>query len=85
MESERTRYREFTSWSGVVQSILWGVVLLSCWPILAGWDGDVAPAMRWPVVGGVLGLTGLIVWLLGGLTVLVQERRIFMHLGRVPG
>ena len=84
MKTERTRYHEFTPWNGVVHAVLWGVVLLSSYPILAGWDGDVAPHLRLPIVGGIVAITGALVWAVGGLTVRVQESRVVMHLGRWP-
>jgi len=84
MQSERTQFREYTSWPGVAYAVLWGVVVLSCYPILAGWDGDVPYAARVPVVLLILFLVGLVVVAIGGLTVLVQESQIVMHLGRMP-
>lgn len=84
MENSRTLYREYTPWNGVVYAILWGAVLLACYPILAGWDGDVSPALRFPLVGGIVVVVAVVTRLLGGLTVLIQSDRILVHLGRTP-
>jgi hypothetical protein len=60
------------------------VVVLSCYPILAGWDSDLPNGLRVPAVLLIVCLVGLVLLAVGGLTVLVQESRIILHLGRVP-
>lgn len=84
MHSQRTRYRERTPWHALAYVVMWGAIVLACYPVLAGWDGDVSPAMRWPLVAVFLGIGAVLVNVVGGLTVLVQEDRIVLHLGRVP-
>jgi hypothetical protein len=84
MQNERAHYVEFSSWPGVVSAVLWGAAVLTCYPILAGWDHDMSAPMRWLVVGGVLSSLWGITVLLGGLTVRVDDDGVFLHLGRVP-
>lgn len=84
MERERTRYRERTPWPGFVTAVLWGSVVLSCYPILAGWDNDLPDDLRWVIVGAILAFVGALKTVVGGLTVLVRESAIVLHLGSVP-
>lgn len=84
MDAQRTTYVERTPWAGWVRAVMWGAVVLSCYPVLAGWDTDLPFATRALIAGGVVTFALGIETLLGGLTVMVQETRIFMHLGRVP-
>lgn len=84
MDSQRTTYRERTPWAGWVRAVLWGAITLSCYPVLAGWDTDLPFGTRALIAGGVLAFGVAIEVFLGGLTVLVQESRIFVHLGKVP-
>ena len=63
---------------------MWGAVVLSCYPLLAGWDSDLPATTRWLIVFAILGSVGGVATALGGLTVAVQETRVFVHLGRVP-
>lgn len=84
MDTERTTYRERTPWAGWVRAVLWGAIVLSCYPILAGWGTDLALGVRLSVVGSVVTMAALVEVLLSGLTVLVQETRIVVHLGLVP-
>lgn len=84
MTEEKTSYRERTAWAGWVNAIYWGAIVLCCYPLLAGWDTDMEFATRLLVVGLILGFATAMKLLVGGLTVLVQETRIFMYLGSVP-
>lgn len=84
MENDRTLYREYTPWHGWVHAVLWGVVVLSCYPILAGWDRDVLPGLRLPIVMGIGLLAAALVYAIGGLTVMITNTRIVLHLGRTP-
>ena len=77
MNTEQTTYTERSPWPGFATAILWGVVVLSCYPILAGWDTDLPVAARWAIV---LSVVAFVV----ALQATVQETRIFIHLGRVP-
>jgi hypothetical protein len=63
---------------------MWGAIVLSCYPVLAGWGTGLAFGARLAIVGSVVTMVFLVEVLLGGLTVLVQETRILIHLGLVP-
>lgn len=82
MKSERTQFREYTSWPSLAYAAFLGAAVLSCYAILAG--SDLPNVLRVPVVLLILFLEGLVIAVLGGLTVLVQESRIVLHLGRLP-
>lgn len=82
--SDQTRYRERTSWPGIAYAVLWGAVVVSCYPILAGWDGDLPDALRWPMVVGIAALVAGLTWVVGGLTVVLRQSGILVHLGSVP-
>lgn len=84
MTSEQTRYREFTPWERWVRVVVWGVVLLACSPALLGGDGDIVTGRTLLVLGLLFALVGAILRVVGGLTVLIQETRIVVHLGRAP-
>jgi hypothetical protein len=84
MDSERTSYRERTPWAGWVRAVLWGAIVVSCYPILAGIDTGLPFPTRALIVCSIAGFGVAIEVFLGGLTVLVQETRIFVHLGLVP-
>ncbi len=84
MKSERTRYRERTPWRGLAYVVLWGAIVLACYPVLSGAEDGVPPGMRVPLILSFLGLGAAIVGLVSGLTVLVQETRIVLYLGHVP-
>lgn len=84
MDRERTTFRERTPWAGWARAILWGAIVLSCYPILAGWGSGMPFARRVTVVVAVVAVAVAIEVLLGGLTVLVQETRVLIHLGSVP-
>lgn len=84
MDRERTTYTERTPWAGWVRAVMWGAVTLSCYPVLAGWDTDLAFVPRVVIVLGVVAFAAAIELFLGGLTVNVQETGISMHLGKVP-
>lgn len=85
MHREHTSYREYTPWHRLAHAVLWGVTVLACYPILAGWDDDLPGALgRGLLVASILLGVAAIIHVAGGLTVLVQETRIFLHLGRMP-
>jgi hypothetical protein len=63
---------------------MWGVVAVSSYPVLAGVDTDLPFPVRALVVAGVIAFAVAVETLLAGLTVQVQETRIFMHLGKLP-
>lgn len=84
MTSERTLYRERSPWPGWVGVLIWSVVVLMCYPLLAGWDVDLPFGLRAMIAGGVVAFTLFLRALLGGMTTLVQESRLFLHMGAVP-
>lgn len=84
MKKERNRYRERTPWPGVAHAVLWGAVVLACYPLLAGWDGDLPDELRWPVAGGIVLCVAVLSTLVNGLTVLLRDDGIVVHLGAVP-
>jgi len=84
MSHERTVYVERTPWAGFVTAILWGAIVVVCYPLLAGWDHDLPVRLRWPIAGAVVGGAALLTRIVGGLTVRVRERSLLVHLGSVP-
>jgi len=83
MSDERTAYREHTPGPTWARVILWAGILVATYVMLAGFDTDLPPTARVPVAVGIIGLGLAMEAFLGGLTVLVQESRIFLHLGSV--
>lgn len=84
METERTQYREWSPWPTFVTVILWAVAPAVVYAILRD-PGEIPHAgVRWLVALSVVALAGAIWTFLGGLTVLVQESRIVLYLGRTP-
>ncbi len=84
MSEERTSYSERSPWPGFVTAVLWGSVILSGYPILAGWGNDLHLLIRLSIVAGIAGLAVGLTLVVGGLTVRVQETRLLIHLGSVP-
>ncbi len=84
MGEEETKYRETTPWPGWVNAIFWGSFIVGCYPLLAGWDIDLEFGARLTIVGSIMGFAVGAKLVLGGLTVLVQATRIFIHLGSTP-
>lgn len=84
MNAERTTYRERSPWPGFATAILWGVVVLTAYPILAGWEADFPFPVRFAMAAGIVALAVALQIVVGGLTVRVQETRLFIHLGSVP-
>jgi hypothetical protein len=81
MSEERTSYRERTSWPGWAGAIFWGGMIICSYPLLAGWDTDLEFPVRVLIVGAVAAAFVGIKFVVGGLTVLVQETQLFVHLG----
>jgi hypothetical protein len=80
----RTIYTERTPWAGWVRAVLWGAITVSCYPILAGWDTELPVIERSLIVSGIVGIGVLVEIVLGGLTVVVRDTGILLHLGMVP-
>lgn len=81
MTEERTVYRERTNWPGWVKAIFTTAIVVSCYPLLAGWDTDLGLGIRLLIVGMTVGVALVVKLLLGGMTVLVQETRIIIQMG----
>ena len=84
MTSERAVYVERTPWPDWVRAIFWGVIVLVCFALVAGWDTTLPPIARVPLAGLVAGAAVGLHELVGGLTVRVQETGLLLHLGSVP-
>jgi len=84
MSNERAVFTERTPWSLWVRAIVWGALLASLYPMLMGDYSVVALPTRLTIVGATVAFVVAIEVLLGGLTVRVEETRIFLHLGIVP-
>jgi hypothetical protein len=84
MTEPRAIYTERTPWAGWVRAMLWAAITVGCYPILAGWDTELPAVHRVSIVGGIVALGLGVEVLLGGLTVLVRESEILVHLGIVP-
>ena len=52
--------------------------------MLAGWDNDLGFGARAGIVAALVALSAATKLAMGGLTVLVQERRFMVHMGVVP-
>ena len=81
---EETSYTEVTPWPGWVNAILWGAIIVPCYPLLAGWDTDLDFGTRLAIVGSIVAVIVAAKFVLGGLTVLVQETQLLIHLGSTP-
>lgn len=84
MSKERFVFTERTPWALWVRAVVWGALLASLYPILKGDYAEVALVTRLSIVGATVAVVVSIKVLLGGLTVRVEETRIFLHLGMVP-
>ena len=80
MALEAVRYRKFTPWNWSTYLFILGVVLLSCYPLLADSGRDASTIVA--VI--ILGLVAVILVSIGGLTVVIRESEIILHLGLVP-
>lgn len=84
MTEERTIYRERTPWPIWAAALCWSAIGVVAYLMLIGYDTDLSLAIRLPIVLGILGLGAVIARILAGLTVLVQETRLFLYLGSYP-
>jgi hypothetical protein len=81
MHEERTHYRERTPWPGWVNAIFWGVIVLMTYPHLTEVTAGAPVQQRLLSVLGIVGVGLGFRHVFGGLTVLVQDTRIFLHFG----
>lgn len=84
MTDEKTIYRERTPWPGWVAAIYWCAILLVVALMLAGYDTDLPAMTRGVLALGILGLGVGLARIIGGLTVLVQETRLYVFFGSYP-
>jgi hypothetical protein len=85
MPAERTLYRERSPWPGWANALLVGVTVMICYAVLAGWGGAPTPfPQRVAAAGIIVGCVGAATIVLEGLTVLVTESGVVLHLGYIP-
>lgn len=84
MTEEKTMYRERTPWPTWVATIFWVAIMGVVAPLLAGYDTDLPAATRGLLALGVVALGAGLARIIGGLTVLVQETRLYLFLGSWP-
>lgn len=78
---EQTRYRERTPWALWVDIIYCTAILSCCYPVLVGGGNNVL--VRLAMTAGILAAGWGLRLVLSGLTVMVQETRLVIHLGSV--
>jgi hypothetical protein len=84
VDDHATVYRERSSWPGWAALVYWGAFGAVASLLLVGYDTDLTLPARIPLVMLMLAVAVGLERVVGGLTVLVQERRLFLHLGSVP-
>ncbi|NNF14202.1 MAG: hypothetical protein HKN72_13310 [Gemmatimonadetes bacterium] len=84
MTEENTAYRERTPWPSWVATIYWVAIMAVVAPLLVGYDTDLPAATRGLLALGLVGLAAGLSRVIGGLTVLVQETRLYLFLGSYP-
>lgn len=84
MDDESTIYRERSPWPSWVGLIWWSAFGGAATAMIAGVDTDLGFTIRVLVAGSILGVAYFGQRALAGLTVLVQETRLFLHLGSIP-
>lgn len=81
---EKTLYRERTPWPGWIGLVYWGSIAGVSYALLMGYDTDLGLPVRVPLVMLILGAAAALERVVNGLTVLVQESRLFLYLGSIP-
>lgn len=81
MRRERPAYVERTPLAAWVYALLWGLLILGAYSVLAGWDTDLPAPGRWLVAASILASGALVHLLLVGLTVRVFDDRIVVSIG----
>ena len=81
--NETASYRDYSPWPGWVAWLLWGCVFLPI-VLIFTLEEEGSALFRMAMTVGLLSFGLLMKLVFGGLTVLVQETRLFIHLGMVP-
>lgn len=81
---ERTVYRERSPWPGWVAVVYWGSIGACCLLLVRGYDTDLALPARLALTAVALAVAFGLERIVKGLTVLVQETRLYLYLGSVP-
>lgn len=81
---EKTMYRERSPWPGWVAFVYWGSIGGCCLLLLQGYDTDLALPARLLITALVLAVAFGLERVIKGLTVLVQQTRLYLYLGSVP-
>lgn len=84
MRTDEARYLERTPWPHWAEGVFWGALALTSFAMLAGWDTDLPATMRVPIAAGIMTFGLALRWVIGGMTVRVDDNGVFLHLGRVP-
>jgi hypothetical protein len=84
MTSEQTLYRDQSPWPGWVDVLLGSITVVLCFSLLAGWGTSLPFGKRLIGAGLIGGSLGALKVFFGGLTVLVRDADVVLHLGRFP-
>lgn len=84
MADHEARYTERTPWPHWADALFWGAMLITSFASLAGLDSDLPEAARIPFAVGILAFGLGMRWVVGGMTVRVDDTGLFIHLGKVP-
>lgn len=84
MSDEKTIYRERTPWPGWAAAAYWGAIILVAALMMVGYDTDLPGATRGVVSVAILAVGAGVARIIAGLTVLVQETRLYVFLGSYP-
>lgn len=84
MTEEKTAYREWTPWPPWVAVVYWVAIMAVVAPLLLGYDTDLGTVTRGLIALGVVTVAAGLARIIGGLTVLVQETRLYLFLGSHP-
>ncbi len=76
MDQDRVVYTERSRWPVWVQLIIWGALAAGMWGALKSGDASALVLLGLPVLGGLL------MYFLGGLTVIVRRQSLTVALGR---
>jgi hypothetical protein len=84
MSTHDLRYAERTPWPHWADALFWGALLITSFATLAGLDSDLPDPVRVPFSAGILAVGLAVRWIVGGMTVRVDDTGLFIHLGKVP-